>query len=135
MTLHTKLAATLSGVALLAASFGPAVAQDAGTMDLPEQPAMEAPATDFSEAQIGAFAVAYVEVMEIGMAFEQQMETAETDEDLTGIQFEAQQQMVAAVEGIDGITVDEYNAVLTAAQADPALADQIQGEVDTLLAE
>ncbi|SDH06781.1 DUF4168 domain-containing protein [Pelagibacterium luteolum] len=135
MTLRINLAATLSGVALLAASFGPAIAQDAGTTAAPEQPAMVAPATDFSDAQIGAFAVAYVEVMEIGMAFEQQMQTAETDEDLTSLQFEAQQQMVAAVEGIDGLSVDEYNAVLTAAQADPALAEQIQDEVDTLLAE
>ena len=143
MTFKTKLTATISSLALVLGTAGFAVAQDTAPVEPPaESEAVEAPveleapaavATDFSEAQIQAFAAAYVEVMEIGMGFEAQMAEAATDDERMSLQFEAQQQMVAAVEQLDGITVDEYNALLSAAQTDPALAEQVQGEVDALL--
>lgn len=138
MTLKTKLTATISAVALLMGGAGAALAQDAAPAApaAPAQPEMAAPAaTDFSETQIQAFAVAYVQVMEIGMSFEEQMQAAESDDDRMGLQMQAQEQMAAAVEGTEGITIDEYNALLTAAQSDQELAAQVQGEVDAVAQE
>ena len=138
MTFKTKLTATISAVALLMGGAGAALAQDAAPAApaAPAQPEMAAPAaTDFSETQIQAFAVAYVQVMEIGMSFEEQMQAAESDDDRMGLQMQAQEQMAAAVEGTEGITIDEYNALLTAAQSDQELAAQVQGEVDAVAQE
>lgn len=135
MTLRAKLPAAISGLALLVAGGASAIAQDAGDVAVPAPPEMAMPATEFSEAQIKAFALAYVQVMEIGTSYEQQAQTAESSEDATALQMQAQQEMVTAVEGVDGISVDEYNALLTTAQTDQALAQQVQDEVDALMVE
>ncbi|AEQ51647.1 DUF4168 domain-containing protein [Pelagibacterium halotolerans] len=94
---------------------------------------MAAPATDFDQTQIESFAVAYVQIMDIGMQAEQQLQTAESDDDRAVVQMMAQEQMASAVESTEGITVDDYNAILMAAQADPAFAEEVGGAIDAVV--
>lgn len=99
-----------------------------GTMapDLNTQPG----GADLDAEQISAFAVAYLEVNEIGMRYDEQITAAESEEQRTNLQLQASEEMTTAVENLDGITVDEYNQIFAAAQTDPAVAAQIEAEIN-----
>lgn len=143
MTIKTKMTAVISALALSVAGGAAAIAQEA---EIPAPPAEEAPlapldletpapGAEFSDSQISAFAAAYVQVMQIGMSADQQIQAAASDEERMAVQMDAQQQMAAAVEGVEGLSVDDYNTILTAAQSDEALANRIQAEVDANVAQ
>ncbi|WP_127142452.1 DUF4168 domain-containing protein [Pelagibacterium montanilacus] len=134
MTISKLMVSTAAGAALMLGAVAPGMAQENTEPAMPEaMPEMSAPTTDFSDAQIESFAVAFVEVNEIGMSFEQEAQAAQSDEELMNLQVQAQEEMAAAVESTDGISVDDYNMILTAAQSDPEFGAQIQAEVDALL--
>lgn len=141
MNIPRSVIAAATGLALMAggatavyaqentAPAAPEMEMDAPTMEME----MDVPTTDFSEAQIEAFAVAFVEVNEIGMSYEQQAQSASSDEELMNLQLQAQEEMAAVVESTEGISIDEYNMILTTAQSDPEFGQQVQAEVDALL--
>tara|TARA_R100000365_G_scaffold91_1_gene299 strand:- start:4127 stop:4537 length:411 start_codon:yes stop_codon:yes gene_type:complete len=132
MGIRNTIAALTACFAFAAGAGGVALAQEAAPA-IPEQPPMTAPATDFDQSQIESFAVAYVQVMDIGMQAEQQLQSAETEDDRAVIQMMAQEEMASAVESTEGITVDDYNAILTAAQADPAFAEEVGGAINAVV--
>lgn len=136
MSITHKITSIAISAALMAGTAGVALAQENTAPADPMMdaaPEMETQAIEFSEAQLDAFASAYVRVNEIGMSYESQLEGSETDEELMAMQAEAQQEMMTVVEGTDGLTVDTYNNILVAAQNDPALGAQIQERVDALM--
>lgn len=134
MSISHKLTSLAIGAALMTGTAGFALAQENTAPVAPEMaPGMDAQALEFSEAQLDAFASAYVQVNEIGMSYEAGLEGSETEEELMTLQAEAQQEMMSVVEGTEGLTVDEYNTILVAAQNDPALGTQIQERVDALM--
>ena len=100
---------------------------------VPELPEMTAPVADFDQSQIDAFAVAYVQIIDIATAADVQIQAAETDEERASLQIEAQGQMESVVESTEGITIDDYSAILRAAEADPAFAEEVQGAVNTVV--
>lgn len=128
MTIARTLAALAAGFALSGALAAGAFAQEGNTA--PAEPAVEAATASYSEEQLQAFAVAYLQVSEIGMAYDERIQAAQTDEELMGLQAQAQEEMIAAVENVDGLSVDDYNSILIDAQADPELGATIQGYVD-----
>jgi|TARA_A100001391_G_scaffold184657_1_gene152666 Spy/CpxP family protein refolding chaperone len=132
MGIRNTMTALAASVIFAASAGGAVLAQDAAPAT-PEQPPMAAPATDFDQSQIESFAVAYVQIMDIGMQAEQQLQSAETDDDRAVIQMMAQEQMASTVESTDGISVDEYNAILTAAQADPVFAEEVGGAIEAIV--
>jgi hypothetical protein len=131
MNLRTSFIAGASSIALGMASVVGAHAQDAAPAAPPvmEQPAPAVDASALSEDKLQSFAVAFVEVSRVTQSYQPQFETAQSDADRERIQMEAGQQMIQAVDAAEGITVDEYNQIIQAAQADPELAQKINGHI------
>lgn len=90
-----------------------------------EAPLMLAQADQIDDATIEAFATAQARIAELRALYTAQYEAAETDEQRLQISEEATAEMMAAVEATPGITLDEYNAVVEAANKDPALVERI----------
>ena len=127
MTFHKTLLAGISALALgLGASLGAAVAQDAAPVPEQEAPAA-APSLD--DDKLKSFAVAFLEVTKVTQDYQPQIAAAGTPEDQQRLQEEAGEKMVEAVNEADGITVDEYNMIIQAAQTDPDLAQRINGHI------
>lgn len=108
-----------------------------GAMTLAALLAATAPAAVFAQAEtapmtqevsseeLDAFAAAYESVIAIDAEYAPQMEQAADPEAQQLLLEEAQIAKVDAVEAVDGIDVDRYVEILTLAQADPALTEQI----------
>lgn len=128
MPMNTKMRA-----AVLAATLGfagataiPALAQE--TMEAPaaQAPAEQtAPAASYDEAKLQSFVVAFLQVDQINRTYAPQLQEAEGEEAQNTVREQASEEMVQAVESVDGITVEEYGTIIQQAQTDPALAEQI----------
>lgn len=118
--------AIATAVALSApfATGGAAIAQtEAPTAPMEQQ---QAPAAqDFSDETLRSFAIAFLEVDQINRTYTPQLEQAEGTEQQQEIQQRASAEMVEAVEGSDGISVQEYTSIMQAAQASPELAQKL----------
>jgi hypothetical protein len=104
-----------SPAAVVAAS---AQAEQPKTMPAPSQAPVD-------ESKLRSFAVAYLEVTKVAQAYQPQIEEAADPNEQQRLRQEATTGMVKAVENADGISIEEYNAIFTTAQSDPALAQQI----------
>jgi hypothetical protein len=97
--------------------------------------AQQAPpaAETFQPPQIEAFAAAVVEVQGVRQELQARLPAAGSAEEAARLEAEAMASMVEAVED-SGLSVDEYNRILHAAQADPALhariVEAIEGSVE-----
>lgn len=120
MQFRTRKLRTLVLATVFAAPFAwaPLVSADLGG---------EAPAVDVSDAEIAAFASAMGEVQQIGQEWTQRMQEAEGEQEVAEMRQQAQEEMVGAIES-EGLSVEEYNEIATAAQQDQELAQRIQQE-------
>ncbi|TVQ29490.1 MAG: DUF4168 domain-containing protein [Geminicoccaceae bacterium] len=84
-----------------------------------------APGAEIGDEALRRFAVAALEVQEIGRTWQEAAQQAQTEAEMESLREDAQSQMVEAVEN-EGLTVDDYNAIVAAAEADPELAARIQ---------
>lgn len=108
---------------LLAAPFIWAPMAVAGDME--GDMSTEAPEVDVSDEEVQSFAAAMVSVQELGQEWTQRMQETDDQEELSQMQQDAQEEMIGAIED-EGMTVEEYNEIATAAQQDPELAQQIE---------
>ena len=108
-------AVVLFGVALPAA--GPASAE--------EKAQAATPTSKVSEERLNAFASAAKGVFAVRQKFAPQFEAATTDSDKKKVILSAQEEMKKVIEG-QGLTVEQYNAVLVAARDDRALAERLE---------
>ena len=69
--------------------------------------------------------LAAVDLSTVRTEYEQKIAEAPSEEDAQQLAIEGQARMVEAVESADGITIEEYNEIGTAAQADPELAQRL----------
>ncbi len=111
MKISTKgaLGATLFVTAFVFAALAPAQAQD-----------------DFGKAKLEAFITAAVTVESLVQQWVPQISGAESQEQAEKLQQQAQAELLAAIEGTDGITVEEYQRIGEAARIDPALSARLQ---------
>ncbi len=125
----------LSGFSAFAIATGAALGT-AGAQDAPapaptpqmEAPTQAAPAMD--DGKLKSFAVAFLEVTKVTESYKPQIEAASGNaEDQQRLQQEAGEKMVEAVNSAEGISVDEYNMIIQAAQTDPDLAQKINGHI------
>lgn len=114
---------------LLAGTLGAAMLAGAGLADVhaqqqqpPPQPPQQQPAmpSQLSQAQIESFADAALEVQQVQQEYDAQVQSAENPEELEQLQQQAQQDAQQAIED-QGMSLDEYNAILQAANQDPQL--------------
>ena len=132
MTFKTRSAVGYAVAALgFAAALGAAQAQE--PTPAPANPApMQAPtveAPDVSDEKLKSFAVAFLEVSKISQEYKPEFDGAASEEDKQRVQQEAGQKMVEAVNATEGISIDEYNQIIQSAQADPELAQRINGHI------
>jgi predicted ATPase with chaperone activity len=115
LVLSTVLAGALTlGVAL------PLRAQD----NKPQQQPAPTQQTEISQSQLEAFASVVLQVREIRSRWQSRMQGAESTEKAKEIQEQAAAELVSAVEE-KGLTVEKYNAIVTAARDNPELASRI----------
>ena len=92
----------------------------------PQTPPSQPPAqqTELDSKQIQSFASAARKVQEIRTKWQPKMQEADNAEKMQELQMQANAEMVKALEET-GLTVATYNAIATAAQENPQLAEQI----------
>ena len=120
-----RLAATMTAVSLaLAAPLAlPAMAQTATT-------APAAPTMSVDDTQLEAFIAALRSVDELEREYSETLQQAESDEQREAIVAEANDAMAEAIENTPNMTLDEYIAILQAAQNDPELSARIMDRLE-----
>mgnify|MGYP001232115721 FL=1 len=120
-----RLAATMTAASLaLAAPLAlPAMAQTATT-------APAAPTMSVDDTQLEAFIAALRSVDELEREYSETLQQAESDEQREAIVAEANDAMAEAIENTPNMTLDEYIAILQAAQNDPELSARIMDRLE-----
>jgi hypothetical protein len=109
------LAGTVGAVMLMGAGLADVHAQEQQPM--PQQPAMP---SELSQRQIETFADAAIDVQRVQQDFDVQVQAAENPAEIEQLQQQAVQQARQAVEN-HGLSVDEYTAIVQAANQNPQL--------------
>jgi hypothetical protein len=78
-------------------------------------------AEEYSQAKLQSFASAVLAVNAIVAEWRPQIQAAPSEADKQRLADQANDEMRAAVEGTEGMTVEEYQAIAQAAQSDPQL--------------
>lgn len=131
ITRHIPTASlTIAALSLMFLS-NPASAQQAtqGKQPTQGQPDSTGAATAVSDQKIEAFAVAYLHVDKIRQEYSAKIGATSDATAKQQLQTEASKQMVQAVQTSPGMSVEEYNAILTAAQKDPTLVKKVQDKL------
>ena len=81
---------------------------------------------EFSDAKLQSFASAVIAVNAIVERWRPQIEAASSEAEKQQMAEQANQEMRAAVEGTEGMSVDEYQAIAEAAQGDPQLMARLE---------
>jgi hypothetical protein len=106
---------------LLAGTIGAVMLMGAGLADVraqqQQQPTMP---SELSQGQIETFADAAIDVQRVQQDFDAQLQAAENAEEIEQLQQQAQQEARQVIED-KGLSVDEYTAILQAANQDPQL--------------
>ena len=113
----------LAAVLVGALTLGGALQLQAQTATPPQQqtPTQQ---PELSQGQIESFASAARQIREIRSRWQPRLQEAESAEKSQELQTQASAEMVKAVEA-KGLTVEKYNAIVTAARDNPELADRI----------
>lgn len=122
MTFRNSIAAACAAAAFAISAPVSALAQE--TLPAP----IETPAVSVTDETLQSFAMAFIEVARISQEYQPQLQTA-APEDQERVRMEAGERMVEAVEAVDGISVDEYQQIMAAAQTDPELAQRINAQI------
>ena len=82
-------------------------------------------ADEYSDAKLQSFASAVMAVNAVAERWRPQIQAAPSEAHKQQMAEQANQEMRAAVDGTDGMSVDEYQRIAQAAQADTALMARI----------
>jgi hypothetical protein len=110
------------GLALTAASVAGLSAQNATAQQ----------AADFSSQKLDAFTVAYLQVIDLREQYAPVLQAAETEEQQQAIIEEANGEMIDAIEGTEGMTLEDYESIAQAATEDEALSARIMARVEEM---
>lgn len=124
--LKSTALAAVSILAVICSAAPAAMAQSA--QKAPKNSAESAP-VKLDQQKLKSFAVAYLQVDRIKRQYQPKLQKATSAAEQQKIKTEASQKMVAAVNGVDGMTVQEYSSILASAQSDPKLAKQLTEEI------
>lgn len=107
--LHRTLCSLGLALALIAAAIVPAQAQ-----------------ADYGQAKLDSFVTAAVAVNDLIDKWTPRIQGAESEQQANQLRTQANEEMVAAIEETDGITVDEYQEILDTARNDQEFSARIQ---------
>lgn len=118
---------TAAALALaLGAASGAAAQSGGGQQSYQQAPAEIEPVSD---AEVRTFVVAASDVSEIAETYRPQMQSAGSEDDATAIQQAAQEEMVMAITQ-NGMELERYNNIMTAARQDVDLSERIRAEAE-----
>ena len=86
--------------------------------------------SEFSDSKLEAFVSAAVAVTELSEQWKLRISEADDKDKADELRDQANQELLAAVEGTEGITVEEYKQISQAARDDPALTAKIREVFD-----
>lgn len=120
-----KATAAFSGLGLIViGSVAPAVAT-AETESAPMILAQAADAASFDDEKIKAFVTANAAVQDVRTTYMDRLATIENEDERVAVAQQANESMVKAVDETPDISVEEYTAIISAAEADPAFAERL----------
>ena len=111
-----------------AAMTAPVLGQSAAPQAAPSQATPQA--SEVSEGELQSFARAVIAVERLKAQHRPQLEAATPDRK-DAIRTQAMTQMVQAVKA-EGLSVERYNGIYTAQQADPELAQRVEEQIAAL---
>jgi hypothetical protein len=117
MTFRKTIAAATSSVALALAA--------APALVLTAQTASAQSAETYSETELDAFVAAFIEVDQLRSAYTARLQQAEDEAAQQAIVEEGNAAIVTAIEGVDGMTIELYSAILEQAGSDTALNERL----------
>ena len=119
MPVSSRTSQLLAGIAgaVMFLGAGPGDVHAQQQQQPPQQPAMP---SELSQDQIETFADAAIEVQRVQQDFDAQVQAAQDAEEIEQLQQQAQQDAQQAIQD-KGLSLDEYNAILQAANQDPQL--------------
>lgn len=79
----------------------------------------------YSEQKLDAFVEAAVQVRALSTTWQQRISAAGSEAEASELRNQAGEEIVAAVEGTEGITLVEYNQIVEDARKDPELSARI----------
>jgi len=123
MTFRKTAAAATSALALALAA-APALVLSSGTASA------QVAADEYSAEDIDAFVEAFVEVNDVRTAYAQQLQETEDEAEQRVIIQDGNAAIVDAIDGVDGMDVELYTAILEAAGSDEDLSQRINRRVD-----
>lgn len=86
---------------------------------------------DFSDEEINMAANAYVDIIDIREDYQERLANVDDPEKAQDIQMEANERITGAVED-NGLDVSTYNDIITAAQTDEELMDDLLNTIDEI---
>ncbi|GGA96817.1 DUF4168 domain-containing protein [Allosediminivita pacifica] len=109
------------------------------TMDSETQPMQSEPETmqgdtetaSYDDAEVDAFADAVIQITEIRNSYAGELQGASDQEEQQQIMQKANAEMQAAIEEVDGMTVDRYLAMAEQAAQDEDLTQRIGARIET----
>ena len=105
-------------------ALGPAQAQTEQQQP-PVQPQQEMQQTEFTEDQLESFVDAAVAVNDLIESWRPRITAAESEEQAAQLREEANEELAEAIEQTEGMSLEEYQEIGQAAQADPELSERI----------
>ena len=85
-----------------------------------------------SQAKLEAFVIAAVEINRLIDQWGPVIDSAESEEKAESLKREAEAELIAAIERTEGITREEYRAIVGEARRDPNLAARIRQTFDDM---
>ncbi len=82
--------------------------------------------SNVGDAKLQAFVTAAMSVSKVMEQWVPRIESAESREAADGLLVQANAELVATIEGTDGITLQEYKDISQAARTDPVLSGRIE---------
>lgn len=82
-------------------------------------------AADFSDGQLKSFAMAWTNINQLAEKWKPQVEAAESEDQATEMLEKFESEANQVIEQTQGIGPAEYESIMQAAQADPALKERI----------
>jgi len=129
----TRKSAAIAAAAFAAACLSAPAALAQSAPATPTAPQPSAPSSSgaqkLDQHKLKSFAVAYLQVDKIKQQYQPQLAKATDTAEKQKIQTEASKKMVAAVNQVDDMNVQEYSSILESAQSDPKLAKQLTDEI------
>ena len=124
LTTNPRLKALFLSASIAALSLGAVAPVAAQTAD-PAPEAQAAPQAEMTDAKLEAFVTALLGVEEVRQDYTPQIEAATTEEEQAELVNAANAEIIAKIEAVPDLTVDEYVTIAQVAQQDQALGERI----------